>query len=107
MSRVAVVALFLSLCALPALAEGSPIAIALRANQFSPAEVVVPAGVKVELVIRNEQTTPAEFESTSLHREKVVPPGGQISVFIGPLQPGRFEFFDDFHPATRGFIVAQ
>ena len=72
-----------------------------------PAEVTVPAGVKAELIIRNEQTTPAEFESTALHREKVIAPGAAVSVFIGPLRPGRYEFFDDFHPATRGVIVVQ
>jgi hypothetical protein len=72
-----------------------------------PAEVAVAAGTKVELIIRNEQTTPAEFESTSLHREKVVAPGTAISVFVGPLSPGRYEFFDDFHPATRGFVVVR
>jgi len=59
------------------------------------------------LTIRNEQATPAEFESTSLHREKVVAPGSSASVFVGPLQPGRYEFFDDFHPASRGVLVVR
>ena len=83
------------------------VTIAIRGHQFVPAEVPVPVGVKVELVIRNEQTSPAEFESSSLHREKVVPPGAAASIFVGPLNPGRYEFFDDFHPATRGVIVVQ
>src|SRR5713101_7833571 len=105
MSRAVTAAFLLVAVSVPAAAE--PIAIALRDNQFVPAEVLVPAGIKVELVIRNEQTTPAEFESTSLHREKVVAPGAAASVFVGPLKPGRYEFFDDFHPATRGVIVVQ
>jgi cupredoxin-like protein len=102
-----VVPALLLICAVPAFAEGPKITIAIRDHQFVPAEVSVPAGVKAELVIRNEQTTPAEFESTSLHREKVLPPGAAASVFVGPLKPGRYEFFDDFHPATRGVIVVQ
>ncbi len=102
-----VVAALLLVCAAPALAEEPKITIAVRDHQFVPAEVPVPAGVKVELMIRNEQTTPAEFESTALHREKIVPASGQVSLFVGPLDPGRYEFFDDFHPATRGFIVAR
>ena len=81
--------------------------IAVRDHQFVPAEVPVPAGVKAELIIRNEQTIPAEFESKSLHREKVVAPGASVSIFVGPLSPGRYEFFDDFHPATRGVVVVQ
>lgn len=105
MHRTAVTILLL-FAAAPASAQ-APVLIALRDNQFVPAEVSVPAGVKIELQVRNEQVTPAEFESTSLHREKVVPSGGSISVFVGPLSPGRYEFFDDFHPATRGVLVVQ
>jgi hypothetical protein len=100
-------ALLLLFCAAPALAEPPPIKLVIRNHQFMPAEVPVPAGVKIELSVSNEQTVPSEFESSSLHREKVVTPGGAISVFIGPLDPGRYEFFDDFHPATRGYIVAK
>lgn len=94
--------------ATPAFAQqASGIAMVIRDHQFVPGEVAVPAGVKVKVVVRNEQATPAEFESTSLHREKIVAPGAAISVYIGPLDPGRYEFFDDFHPATRGYIVAR
>jgi plastocyanin len=88
-------------------ADPGPVTITIKDHAFIPGEVRVPAGAKVELNIRNEQPTPAEFESASLHREKVVTPGGAISVFVGPLNPGRYEFFDDFHPATRGFIVVE
>ncbi len=106
MPRVFAAIVFLASVA-PALAQEPTISLAIRDNQFVPAEAPVPAGVKVELVIRNEQTTPAEFESTSLHREKVVTPGASISVYVGPLDPGRYEFFDDFHPSTRGFVVVK
>ncbi len=81
--------------------------IVIRDHQFVPAELTVSAGQKVELQVRNEQATPAEFESSSLHREKIVAPGSAISVYVGPLSPGRYEFFDDFNPATRGFLVVK
>jgi Cupredoxin-like domain len=101
-------ALLLAFCAsVPALADPGPVSITIRDHAFVPAEVKLPAGAKIELSIRNEQAMPAEFESSSLNREKVVSPGGAISVFVGPLNPGRYEFFDDFHPATRGFIVVE
>jgi len=102
-----VVAALLLICAVPAFAEEPPITITLRDHQFVPSEVAVPAGVKVTLIVRNEQTANAEFESTSLHREKIVGPGGQITVFVGPLDPGSYEFFDDFNGATRGHLVAK
>ena len=69
--------------------------------------MTIAAGAKVELTISNEQSTPAEFESKSLHREKVIGPRAAATVFIGPLNPGRYEFFDDFHPATRGVVVVK
>ena len=91
----------------PALAQGASPTLTLQNHQFVPAELTIPANTKVELIVRNQQTTPAEFESSSLHREKVVPPGGQISVFVGPLAPGRYEFFDDFNQSARGVVVVK
>ena len=103
---VALVAVVVALAA-PVFAQEPTVTITIKDHQFAPNEVPIPAGVRVELTIRNEQATPAEFESSSLHREKVVPPRGSASVFVGPLQPGRYEFYDDFHPASRGVLVVR
>lgn len=100
-------ALFAAAPALPARADDAPVAIAIQGGKFVPDEVTVPAGRKIRLVIRNRDATMSEFESTDLHREKTVPPGGQITVFVGPLDPGRYEFFDDFHPSDRGHLVVK
>jgi len=97
----------LILAALPALAQDARPMLTIRDHQFVPAELTIPANTKVELIVRNEQTTPAEFESSSLHREKIVPAGGQVSVFVGPLSPGRYDIFDDFNRSTRGSLVAK
>jgi cupredoxin-like protein len=107
MMRRLLMALPLLALAAPALADDPVVAITLKDHQFSPADVPVPAGVKVQLVIKNEQTMSAEFESKVLHREKVMPAGGQVSVFVGPLEAGAYEFFDDFNPATRGRLVVK
>ncbi|HEX3884845.1 MAG TPA: cupredoxin domain-containing protein [Stellaceae bacterium] len=101
-----VTALLLAFAA-PAFAADPQVTIVLKDHEFTPHDVPVQAGVKIELLVRNQQTAVAEFESSSLHREKIVQPGSQISVFVGPLDPGRYEFFDDFHNATRGFLVAR
>jgi hypothetical protein len=98
--------LFLA-AAIPAFAQDAKPTLTIQNRQFVPTEITIPAGAKVELIVRNQQSTPAEFESTSLHREKIVPPGGQVSVFVGPLEPGRYEFFDDFNRAARGVIVVK
>lgn len=108
MSRVLPVAGLLGLLlATPALADDPTFPISLKNNQFVPSEVQIPAGVKVKLVVRNDNQTASEFESNQFHREKVVAPGQEITVFVGPLDPGSYEFFDDFHPQTRGHLVVK
>jgi plastocyanin len=94
----------------PALAraEDPAIALTIRNHRFEPAELSVPAGVKVRLLVKNLDATPEEFESHSLHREKVVAGGGEITVFVGPLDPGSYDFFGDFNPDTaQGHIVVK
>ena len=101
------VGLFLLACEAPALADDPSFSILMKNNQFIPSDVQIPGGVKVKLVVRNENSTASEFESTQFHREKIVPPGKEITVFVGPLDPGSYEFFDDFHPETRGHLVVK
>ena len=100
-------AVLLFAAAMPALAADPQVTISIKDHQFVPSDVPTPAGVKVELIIKNEQAVNAEFESTALHREKIVQPGGQISVFVGPLAPGVYDFFDDFHRATTGRLMVK
>ena len=102
-----VVIFLIGAVAAPALADDPSFPILLKNNQFVPSEVQIPARVKVKLVVRNENPTASEFESTQFHREKVVPPGQEITVFVGPLDPGSYEFFDDFHPETRGHLIVK
>jgi uncharacterized cupredoxin-like copper-binding protein len=105
MLRAVLTALLIMLAA-PALAQ-EKVSLAIRDDGFAPAEIEVPAGKKIELAIKNEQKSAAEFESHALRREKVIPPGATATIYVGPLQPGRYEFFDEFHPKNRGFLVAK
>jgi plastocyanin len=104
---VPIVALLALTVVAPALADDPTFPILMKNNQFVPSEVQIPAGVKVKLVVRNDNQTPSEFESNKLHREKVVGAGQQVTVFVGPLDPGSYEFFDDFHPQTRGHLIVK
>jgi len=84
------------------------IRLVLKDHRFNPSEVTAPAGQKVRLVIENQDATPEEFESYALNREKIVPAGGSIVVYVGPLKPGRYEFFGEFNASTaRGWLVVQ
>jgi hypothetical protein len=107
MRQLAFAAFLFIAAVLPVWADDPTVTITLRDHQFVPSEVPVPAGVKVKLLVKNEQQVTAEFESNSLHREKIVNAGGEITVFVGPLDPGSYEFFDDFHAETRGHLVAK
>ena len=80
----------------------------IKDHRFQPAEIEIPSGQKIALIVKNDDPTPEEFESTELRREKVVPGGQQVTVYIGPLKPGRYEFFGDFNTKTaRGHIIAK
>jgi hypothetical protein len=79
----------------------------IQNHKFSPEEFQIPADTKILLTVKNLDPTPEEFESNDFHREKVVAGNGTITVYIGPLAPGRYEFFGDFNPTlARGHIVA-
>ncbi len=94
--------------AAPALAAEPEISIVIEAHRFTATEVPAPAGVKLRLIVENRDKTPEEFESYALNREKVVAPGAKVVVYVGPLKPGRYEFFGDFNPSTaRGWLVVQ
>jgi len=91
-----------------ALADVDDVALAIRNNRFEPAELHVPAGRKLRLVVRNLDATPEEFESYELNREKIVAGAAGAVIYVGPLEPGRYPFFGDFHQATaRGALVAE
>lgn len=70
----------------------------LEQHLFYPAEITIPAGKKVKLVIFNKDNSPEEFDSFELNREKVLFPKRKTVIFIGPLTPGEYHFFGEFNP---------
>ncbi len=90
------------------LAQDMNFALTIKNHRFEPAEFEIPADTKVKLVIKNEDPTPEEFDSSQLHREKVIPGGKEASVFVGPLKPGRYEFVGEYNQKTaRGAITVK
>jgi plastocyanin len=88
--------------------EPPEFALAISNHRFEPAELKVPAGQRVKLVVHNQDSTPEEFESHGLNREKVVPGGAKATIFIGPLGPGRYTFFGEYNEKTaQGAIVVD
>jgi hypothetical protein len=91
-----------------ALADVQEYKLVIRDHRFVPAQLVIPANTKVKLLVVNEDSTPEEFESHELNREKIVTGKGKITVFVGPLKPGKYPFFGEFHMKTaQGVLVAK
>lgn len=93
----------------PALAKDMPeVRLTIRNHHFVPTESTVPANVKFKLIVSNEDATAEEFESHELNREKVVTGRRTVTVYIGPLKPGRYPFFGDFHrDSAQGALLAK
>jgi plastocyanin len=93
---------------LSAVAAEPEVQLVIKGHRFEPAELKVPAGQRIKLVVHNQDATPEEFESHSLNREKVVPAGGKVTIYIGPLDRGRYTFFGEYHEKTaQGAVVAE
>jgi plastocyanin len=88
--------------------EAPEFKLVIKDHRFEPSELTVPAGKRIKLVVENQDATPEEFESHSLKREKVVAAGGTITVLVGPLEAGTYDFFGEFNPKTAtGKLIAN
>lgn len=76
----------------------------IREHSFEPRTLTIPADTRIKLQVMNSRRLPSEFESFVLNREKVVPGGTTVNVWIGPLRPGKYKFFDDFNPGVTGYL---
>jgi hypothetical protein len=81
------------------------LSITIKDHQFDPAELHAPSGKAIAIHVKNLNTIVSEFESGDLHFEKIVPVGSEAVVYVRALQPGRYNFYDDFHHDTQGFLV--
>lgn len=76
-------------------------------QKFVPSQLSIPAATKTKIVIRNQDAMPMEFESYDLSREIIVPGHGEVTIYVGPLQTGSYQFFNDFNHDMQGVIIAQ
>jgi hypothetical protein len=74
-------------------------------GQVTPQRLEVPANRRLILELSNKGQTPAEFESRELRKEKVLAPGADTSLVIRGLDPGEYDFFDDFHPDAKPAVL--
>lgn len=102
---IAACILYFSVDALAAVPE---ITLEIRDHLFYPSTLEVPANQKIRILVFNRDSTPEEFESYELNREKVIPGNTRTVIFIGPLKPGEYPFFGEFYPKTaQGKVIAR
>ena len=89
------------------LAQTQPNTIVIKDHQFDPAQLIIPAGQKLQITVDNQDPSAEEFESFDLDREQVVDGNKKIIVYIGPLKPGTYKYWADYHQSSKGVIVAQ
>jgi hypothetical protein len=91
-----------------ALAETPSYTLTLKNHVFEPTTLEVPADTKVKLIVKNEDPTPAEFESDDFKREKIISGNAQATILVGPLKAGEYKFFDEFNEKTaQGTLVVK
>ena len=103
-------ALICTLAALsPSLWAGDAIyTLSIKDHHFTPAEITVPADTRVKLLVKNLDPSAEEFESYELNREKIVAGGKEAIIYVGPVKPGRYPFFGDFHQdSAKGVVIVK
>ena len=60
----------------------------IKDHRFTPAELKIPAGKRVKLIVANRDDTVEEFESKALRVEKIIPGNTNAMIWVGPLKAG-------------------
>jgi hypothetical protein len=110
MKRVALILPLLCLCvSSPGRAGDEPVfQIEMNDGVITPSRLEVPAKTRFKIIVKNTGKMPAEFESTELRKEVVVPAGSEAPMIIRTLDAGEYKFFDDFQPdAPPALLVAK
>ena len=104
----AIVSVFLLMTYSEAKAGAAEYTLEIKDHKFSPTEIKIPKDQKVKLIVKNLDSSAEEFESFDLDREKIIKGGKSATIFIGPLNAGKYEFFGEFNPKTaRGFVIVE
>ncbi len=106
--KTVIALVLLATSCLPASAQQTAtVSISVKNHRFQPAQIQAPARVPIELHVKNLDPTPMEFESVSLRVEKVVAGNSEGIIRLRPLEPGSYNYFDDFNQQTNGTLVVK
>ena len=81
--------------------------VTVKNHKFQPAELHAKANVPINIRVKNLDSSRMEFESDSLHVEKVIGGNSEAVVEIKPQAPGKYDFYDDFNQQATGSLVVR
>jgi hypothetical protein len=84
-------------------AQETVLTVSVKNHQFQPHQLSVRANVPISIRVKNLDSGRMEFESSKPSVEKVIGGNSEAVIKLGPLAPGRYEFYDDFD--QRGTMV--
>jgi Cupredoxin-like domain len=88
--------------------SATEIQLSYKDKKFDPAEIAAPANAPIVIKLKNLDAKAMEFESKTLHVEKVVTGSGEATINVRAQKPGRYEFFDEYNEKTaRGALVVK
>ena len=89
-------------------AEPTTLNLTIKDHRFDRQEIRVPANTPLIIKVKNADSSAEEFDSSDLKVEKIMTPGGEITVRVRPLKPGRYEFAGEYNADTAsGVIIAE
>jgi hypothetical protein len=88
--------------------DPAKIELTIKDHKFTPSEIHVPANKPTILVVKNQDQTAEEFDSSDLKVEKVIAGGQQGTIRLRPLAQGRYAFEGEYHSDTaQGVVIAE
>ncbi len=89
-------------------AEDKIIELRIKDHKFNIEKLEVKANEKFKIKVFNDDASSEEFESKTMIVEKFIGPKKSLVITLGPLKPGTYEYFGDFHPSTaKGVLTAK
>lgn len=79
----------------------------LNDGALLPETLVVPAKTRFRIHVKNIGTKPSEFESNQMRLEEVLFMGAEATMMVTPLDPGEYDYFDEFQPGVMGKLTAK
>jgi hypothetical protein len=105
------VLLAIGLCAFTVAAQAqqaTEIQLSYKDKKFDPAEISAPANTPIVIKLKNLDAKAMEFESKTLHVEKVVAGSTDAVINVRAQKPGRYEFFDEYNEkVARGALIVK